>query len=356
MRNLRWSAAACVMAALLLTSGVAEAATKTVIMGTPPSAQRDLQRMKSDVNAFFPSTSTIRQGDSLRFVPAGFHNADFPPRGQRPLPFAVPSGQPANATDAAGAPFWFNGQPQLGFNPVLLQSGFGKRFTYDGSRRLNSGLPLAQRPKPMSVRFTKTGRFTFYCDIHPGMKGSVRVVGRRARVPSARADRRRVARQVDRAMDTARDLPDVEQPANTFDVGVGGRSGEELLDFAPKRLQVARGTTVTFRISPRSREVHTATAGPGDPERQPGSYLGQVAATFQGAQFDPRATYGSEAPGTVASMSPALHGNGFWSSGVMDPVGSTPLPRSTQLRFDAPGSYTFFCLIHPFMKGTVDVQ
>ena len=36
--------------------------------------------------------------------------------------------------DAAGAPFWFNGQPGVGFNPVLLKSAFGKSRSYTGAK------------------------------------------------------------------------------------------------------------------------------------------------------------------------------------------------------------------------------
>src|SRR5690606_17379959 len=114
-------------------------------------------------------------------------------------------------------------------------------------------------------------------------------------------------------------------------------------------VRVTPGTTLTFRMSPGTYDLHTATAGPGDPANEPQSYLGQLAASFQSPVFDPRSVYGSEPPGTVASITPTLHGNGFWSSGVMDPVRASPPPRSSRVRFDTPGTYTFFCLIHPFM-------
>jgi plastocyanin len=40
----------------------------------------------------------------------------------------------------------------------------------------------------------------------------------------------------------------------------------------------------------------------------------------------------------------------------MDASGTTPLPNSNSVTCTAPGTYTFYCLIHPFMKGTVIVQ
>ena len=32
------------------------------------------------------------------------------------------------------------------------------------------------------------------------------------------------------------------------------------------------------------------------------------------------------------------------------------LPESSSVKFDTPGTYKYYCLIHPFMVGTVTVQ
>jgi plastocyanin len=52
-------------------------------------------------------------------------------------------------------------------------------------------------------------------------------------------------------------------------------------------------------------------------------------------------------------LTPSLHGNGFWSSGFMDNAGATPQPKRSQVKIVAPGTYNFFCLLHPFMKVAV---
>jgi plastocyanin len=124
----------------------------------------------------------------------------------------------------------------------------------------------------------------------------------------------------------------------------------------PETLTVPIGTTVDFTMSRPSFEVHTATFGPGDPEKEPNSYIGQLAASFQGEQFDPRATYPSQPPGTTAAFSSTLHGNGFWNTGLLDAVSQSPLPATERVTFTQAGSFAFVCLIHPFMKGTVIVQ
>ena len=85
-------------------------------------------------------------------------------------------------------------------------------------------------------------------------------------------------------------------------------------------------------------------------------YLGQIAASFQGASLDQRGVYPSEPPSTTATLTPLLHGNGFWNSGLMDTSAATPLPGNNTVKFGAPGTYTYYCLVHPFMKGEVVVQ
>ena len=136
-------------------------------------------------------------------------------------------------------------------------------------------------------------------------------------------------------------------------VGASGWGGVELYAMLPATQTVAVGTTLKLSMSALTFEDHTATFGPGDPEHDPGSYLGKLAASFNSPVFAPEAVYPSEPPGTTGSLSPTLHGNGFWNSGGMDASSATALPNSSSVTFTAPGTYTFYCLIHPFMKGTV---
>ena len=41
---------------------------------------------------------------------------------------------------------------------------------------------------------------------------------------------------------------------------------------------------------------------------------------------------------------------------MLDVVKDSPQPESASVKFDTPGTYTYYCLIHPFMRGTVTVQ
>jgi plastocyanin len=311
---------------------------------------------QSDANAFFPSTVAIHVGDKVKFAPVGFHTVDFVAKGKQPTPLVSPTGQKAAENDAAGSPFWFTtaGLDALSFTPSLANGLFGKSATFDNTKNVESGLPLSAKPKPLTITFKKAGTFTYLCDVHPGMKGTVKVLPKSKRVPSAKADAAALKKQSDAALKTAKALANATSPANTISVGASGAGGVERLAFFPSTLTVPTGTTVTFKMSAKTYDLHTATTGPGDPEKEPTSYLGTLAASITGPAFDPAAVYPSDPPGTTAALTPTSHGNGFWSSGFMDQSSKSPtLPASNAVTFSAPGTYTFYCLIHPFMKATV---
>jgi plastocyanin len=357
MSGLQPKAAFVAAVVVLAIPAGASAATKVVDMGLPTAQQKSFQGQFADVNDFFPHGTTIRVGDAVRFVPTGFHTVDLPAGGGRPLGVLAPAGTTSGVVDAAGAAFWFNGQPMLGFNPALVRGIFGKKVAYTGAKRVESGLPLSERPKAFTVRFTKTGTYTYYCDLHDGMKGTVRVVAKSHKVPSAKADAKALKEQVASALKTAKALGNTTVAPGNVSLGASGKGGVERFAMFPATQTVAVGTTLRFSMSASSYEVHTATFGLGDPLNQPTSYLGDLVARFQNDPVTPsQAVYPSDPPGTVASLSPTLHGNGFWSSGQLDVSSTSPLPNSNAVKFTAPGTYTFYCLIHPFMKGTVTVQ
>ena len=60
-------------------------------------------------------------------------------------------------------------------------------------------------------------------------------------------------------------------------------------------------------------------------------------------------------------FSPPAGGNTYSGSGYFNsgPIIGAPAPgfvQSYTLNFDQPGTYTYICLFHPFMTGTVNVQ
>jgi plastocyanin len=353
MVSLRAAALAGTAIALAVPAG-AQAKTKTMLAG-PPAATAKKLGQQTIVNAFFPSKLTVNVGDTVAFQPAGFHTVNLPKKGDGPLAFLAPTGQnTAGVNDEAGAAFWFNGQPQIGPNPAIFASaGFGKSFSYNGAKGIESGLP-AEKPKPMKVKFTKAGSWKVYCDIHPGMEATVKVVKKGAAVPSAKQDAAAVAKQADAVAKAGKDLAKTDPGANTVDLGVAAKGGVEYMGMVPESLTVAKGTTVKFQMTKGSYETHTASFGPGNPETEPASYLGAIAKSVESPAVDSRLLYPSD-PAPVA-LTPTLHGNGFWNSGALDAAKASPLPESASVTFDAAGTYTYYCLIHPFMRGTVTVQ
>ena len=350
-------AATAAVLLVLPTAAQAKAKTKTVDMGVPAASQNQFNSLSSDVNDFFPHAITIRAGDRIRFRPVGFHSVDIPKRGESPLPLILPTGKTiAGVNDAAGKAFWFNGQPELGFNAALTVPLFGKHLTYR-NQRIESGLPLGPTtPPPITVRFKKKGTYRYYCNVHPGMTGKIIVKRKNAKVPTAKQDRQRVKAQLKRDRNRAKKLSQSNGPGgNTVYVGGSTPGGVEYFGMLPVKKTVKAGTTVTFMMSPQSFETHTASFGPGNPDSEPTSYLGVISASFQGAQLDQRGVYPSEQPPSVADYSSALHGNGFWSSGALDNAPQSPPRAANVVKFTTPGTYDYYCLIHPFMHGQVVV-
>jgi plastocyanin len=335
----------------------APAATKVVDAGVPLAYHRAFWKLGSDSNAFFPSRITVRVGDKVRFRPSGFHTVHlFSRRGGRTVRSLIPAAERvAGAVDAAGQPFWFNGQQHFDNAPARLKSQFGKRFNFTGAKELMSGFHTKGRPEAMTVTFKRAGTFRFVCDYHPGMKGSVKVVPRSRPVPSARRDAAGVRQTLAALLKAAAQLKTTVPPERVINVGNAGPGGLEFYDFVPKIVQVPAGSTVRLQMSPGSLEAHAVAAGPGFPDTQRDSYLGLIARTFEQARADPRAVYPSDPPGTPSVLTPTTHGNGFWSSGVLDRTPGTPFPEGRDLTFPVAGTYVFSCLIHKYMHTAVQV-
>jgi len=84
----------------------------------------------------------------------------------------------------AGNPFWFNGKvPVLSFNTALF--GRSGPASYNGTTRVDSGLPLGPKTADFKVKFLTAGTYKYTCDVHYGMRGVVIVKPKGAAVPSA---------------------------------------------------------------------------------------------------------------------------------------------------------------------------
>ena len=187
----------------------------------------------------------------------------------------------AGANDAGGTPFWFNGQDNLFFaGPLVQQQNFGKSLKYSGKNRVQSGLPLADKPKPMVVSFTKKGRYTYYCNVHPGMKATVTVQRKGATRPTAARDKRVVKQQVNAATKVAKDLQGTRPEDGTIDIGAAGRAASRCSRSSRRRRPCRSGPRSSSRC-PRAAGGPHRDDRSGNPETEPSSYLGTLAASLR---------------------------------------------------------------------------
>jgi plastocyanin len=357
----RWSrlaAATSAVATVAVLPASASALTKTVSAGPPQSAQgqavhqlgkKFLQHYSPEVTQFFRKRITINQGDSVKFVFGGFHTIDLPGPSNEDLPYILRGKTVHGVKDPAGKLFWFNGrEPSLGLNPALF-APIGTA-TYDGSSRVDSGLPAGNGPpKPFTVSFTKPGVYKYFCDIHPGMVGYVVVKPTGHSIPSAAQDKATVQKQVNTDIAALKKVAKRKIPHDQISVGDSDGKGDEFLAMVPDVLKVKKGTVVKFAMAPGSNEIHTATFGPV-------RFLKKLSNAFFGP---PRATQEGAYPSSPKQPipeSPGSHGNGFANVGLIDTDSGTKfIPASGKIEFLAPGVYHFICLIHNNMHGTIIV-
>ena len=109
---------------------------------------------------------------------------------------------------------------------------------------------------------------------------------------------------------------------NAIQAGNDRAGGATVFKFFPASATVKAGDTITLQMPPSSSEVHSFTFGPSNDTDQ---YVDLLAQRLIGpAGFDPIGAYPSDPP--VATYTPAMHGNGFWNSGLMDSDDASQLP------------------------------
>jgi plastocyanin len=340
-------AAACAAAAIVaIAPSVAGAATRNVFVGGDGVVKNAPKQFSP--NAFLRKTTTVHVGDTVRWRFRGFHTVTFPVKGKEPPAFTLATpAKVSGALDGAGRPFWFNGQlPALAPNPVA--AGPSKGTAYNGTRLRNSGLP-ATPPKAYSLKFTRTGDFDYYCVVHPGMEGEVRVVSSRRRVPTEAQNRAAATSELNRLVAQGRTAAARPSTAGTVEVGRAPRGQRFTIDaFFPSNPTVKVGQTVRFTMAGQNAtEIHTATLGP----------LTRAQVPFIGpAGINAIAAYPSDPPPTLPPYTGANHGNGFLNTGLLDNDSATAtIPNMGAVTFATAGTFQLKCLVHPNMDATVTV-
>ena len=346
------AALAAAIAALTIPAG-ASAATKTVAAGPPlTKAPPGLENAQADATQFFRETTTIHAGDTVRRKLFGFHSIYFPAKGGKNAPDVVldPSRQYAAELDPAGQAFWFGGQTQRIGNPVAAFPIGGR--VEDGSKANGSGAPTGNPAKfRYQLRSPRVGTYIYFCTIHPLMKARIKVLPSSAQIPSAATDKKAVDKQVARAIaELKRNVRRKEAAGNVVEAGRDTRD-TELLGFYPAKKTVPVGTTVEFRMSRVTSELHTVTFG-SDVVLAKGGYAEKLAQ----ALFSPLPGTGQSGPPVLgipgAAVFPSEPGpltfdgtqhGGFLNLGLLR--GYTGLPRAATVTFTTPGAYNYECLL-----------
>jgi plastocyanin len=339
-------------AAVSLSLGQTAVAAVVPVVAGPASKPKSRQL---DFDAFFSRKVKIHVGDTVRWTLNGFHTVTFPAAGQELPAFVLPVATDvvSGAVDAAGNPFFFNGQPQLPINPQAAFPSGGP--TYDGSSYANSGLPVGPAAgKPFSLKFTKVGTYRYFCLVHPGMTGSVTVVAKGKKVPSAAKDVRAALAGQATATRLAAKLAKVKPAPATVLVG-HDKGGVAWLRFFPGKLTVKVGQPVKFEISSLV-EQHTVTFGPAAVRAKLEATFVETIPNGEGAPKivnNPIAAYPSDPPGKLPPYDGTNHGNGFENSGLLALTeGLSPIAEFT---FTKPGVYHYQCEVHAGMTGTITV-
>lgn len=337
-------AGACGLAGAMLAPAMLAAAPVTVKVNAG-----DFSPPVTEFNAFYPGNTTVRQGDKVTFAILGFHTVIFPKKGTQPAPFVIKGRPSTPANDPAGLPYWWGGQPGLTINPAIAAPSGGTVVT--GARTVNSGF-LQGNPAKFTVTFPKKGIYQVRCGVHPKMHGTVTVLAAGAAAPKqARVSRAAAAQKAADVKVAKANLRKARAPKQNNVVQIGpGNARVEALDFFPAAKTVAAGTAVTFKMA-GVNEFHTVTFGPK-------AYVDQVEKTFNGPTDAPEGTLPSDPPGTAVSESPTTHGNGFLNSGVLFDPGhkNAPGAGSFTVTFPTAGVYSYRCLIHSQMRGSITVS
>ena len=310
-----------------------------------------------DMDGFFATTVKVHVGDKVKWAINGLHTVTFVPKGQATPAFVLPdaTNKVTGVKDAAGAPFWFNGQPLLDINPVAAFGTGGTTVT--GKKLVSSAVPAGSgAPKPVIFKFTKTGTFKYLCMVHPGMKGTIKVLAKSKKIPTPAAVTKTAKAQFKAAVKLGKAQGTVTPAANTVLAG-HDKGAVAWLRFFPSSLSVKVGQPVTFTVS-SVREAHTITFGPSAYTDNIAANLVQPVPQAYGLPLitlNPLGLYPSDPPTGPIVDNGGNHGNGFANAGILDNDPATPQPGSATFTFTAAGTYTFRCVLHGGMNGTIVV-
>ncbi len=286
-----------------------------------------------DALAFAPQALQVHQGDSVTWVNNGFHNIHF---ASAPIPFVV-------APEVDGKPL-----PQV--NPAVAFRTLPNGSTYTGGDA-NSGLPMSPEDAVYSLVIDLApGTYSFLCDIHPGMVGTLTVVDDETAIPSPQEVSLQASAEFSASLGAAYSVG-LEQEAQSLQpadsgtaqviMGSANTGRATVNQYFPFTTVIKVGESVTWTNPESSVEPHIVAWPP---------VRGQdVVPTMIDGQQLPVLAIGPTLMQITADGSTIKQGDAF-GSGLLMPG------QSYTLTFAEPGVYSYTCNIHAGMNGTIVVE
>ncbi|MEY2472390.1 MAG: hypothetical protein QOK28_1719 [Actinomycetota bacterium] len=302
-----------------------KSAATTAAKGPAPSTAKvqagvnDPKDRNIAVLAFLPASITVKTGAAVEWTAPGSepHTVTFLPAGKTPPPPSDPAAAALREKATTGA--------------------------YDGTQSFSSTIfPTGPKPETYSLTFSKAGSYNYYCLLHPGMLGTVKVVDDATTADSQSAiDGRAKTEQAKwltegRAAKKALTEAPVKKTANadgtnTWTILMGGGSQHtDVLAFQPANADIKAGDKVVFLND--SNAPHTAS--------------------FKGTKELPQNPESPEAMKPSPGPSPqTLNATDAFNSGWLPPnapPGQGPPEAARSFTFVVPkaGTYNYVCLLH----------
>lgn len=345
-------------------------------------------------NDFFPRTATIATGGSFQFTNEGFHTATL-----LPSSWSVAADNDVNgvaAADIDDTALNPNGTTKAVANfaaAMPVPQGCGTPdapCVFDGNGAVSMGAPLAGPPAPFVVTVTAPpGTYAFHCRIHPKMAGALTVVaaGSAGVTTAASAD---AAAATQAAADVAAGLTAEAAVSTagqvkhsngtttwTLTLGTSDPAGYvAVLDMLPRKVTIKKGDSVVWR--PRDRgEPHTVTfpngfappfvplcEGPGGKDTPAVPTVNPPMSPFDfgcgGRPADEFEFTGGN--GVTAIKSPTTASDSgivayrTLASGFDLPASAFRSSWRVQFAGANAGTYTYVCVFHEGMDGTIVVR
>lgn len=343
---------------------------------------------------YFPRDLTVRAGDTVEFTlePGDPHTMTFgtlvddglaaladaeegapPPEAVQAIPQAF---GPDGSAVATGILPCFSDEPPTDGSPCEEVD----QPAFDGSLAFyNSGLLEPTDTFAMEVaEDAAPGTYSYFCLVHgPDMSGTLTVVEADGSAPSPDEVMAAADQEVQAVIDNAQPaldaqpqgtLPGFEEllPDGPNTVLAGGfLPGDvpvDILQFGAEEVQVTAGESVTWTVlgfhtisfnAPQDATPPFILGEDGLPAANPLAFAPQGGSA--GAPPPP------EGEGPPPDGPPAVtvveggqwDGNGFFSSGILPSF--PPALLGYEVTFTTPGTYTYACLVHPDMEGTINV-